>query len=68
MTPFDPLKYHVFEYIMENFFWSKCSIFHIFKSIPNLIFSMLSKNRKWCHDLKIAYEVKDQPIVYRIYM
>ena len=22
-----------------------------------LTFSMLSKNRKWCHDLKIAYEV-----------
>ena len=42
--------------------WSKCSIFHyIFKSIQNLtfswIFSMLSKNRKWCHDLKIVYGV-----------
>ena len=35
-----PLKYHVFENIMENgafFFWSKCSIFHnFFKRIQNL--------------------------------
>ena len=44
--------------------WSNCSIFHnIFKSIQNLteifleFFSMLSKNRKWCHDQKIAYGV-----------
>ena len=50
---------------MENLlFWSKCSIFqNIFKSIQNITwifldFSMLSKNRKWCHDLKIAYGVK----------
>ena len=62
-------KYHVglFENIMENGAFaqkSKCSIFHnIFKSIQNLtlffswIFSMLSKNRKQCHDLKIAYVV-----------
>ena len=37
-TFFTPLKYHVFENIMENgVFWSKCSIFHnIFKSIQNL--------------------------------
>ena len=49
---------------MEHlFFWSKCSIFHnIFKSFQNLtsnfpdFFSMLSKNGKRCHDLKIDFE------------
>ena len=31
-----PLKYHVFENIMENGAFAPCSIFHnIFKSIPN---------------------------------
>ena len=45
------------EYLLQK---SKCSIFHnIFKSIQNLMyfflvffFTMLSKNRKLCHDLK----------------
>ena len=49
--------------------WSICSfkcylsrIFsEVFKLYSNFswLFSMLSKNRKWCHDLKIAYWVKD---------
>ena len=46
-------------------FWSKCSIFHnilkrlkVFK-ISWIFFSLLSENRKWCHDPKIAYGVKN---------
>ena len=72
IAPFDtfetPVSYRLFENIMENRAFaplSKCSIFHnIFKSIQNLtsfcleFFSMLPKNRKWCHDLNIAYGVK----------
>ena len=52
-------------------FWSKYSIFHILKSIKNStlifleFFSMFSKNRKWCHDLKIAYGVKGKGFLYR---
>ena len=56
------LKYHVFENIVEI---SVCSISHnAIKIIQNyclnfldIFFSMLSKSRKWCHDLKISYGV-----------
>ena len=44
--------------------WSKCSIFlNIYKSIQNftkifLDFFNVFKNRKWCSDLNIAYDIK----------
>ena len=49
ITPLTPLKYHVFENIMEN------GAFAHFKSLLKffLIF-LMSKNRKCCRDLKIA--------------
>ena len=57
-----PLKYHVFENMMENGSNAPFSIIFskVFKTLLNffLNFSMLSKNRNGCHDLKIAYEVK----------
>ena len=37
------------------------NIFKVFKTLI-IIFSMLSKNRKWCHDLKIENEVKGQSV------
>ena len=66
-----PLKYHAFEKIVENrafalleqmlhflLYFQKYSKLNI---IFSWIFSMLSKNRKWYHDLKIAYGVKGLP-------
>ena len=48
ITPFDAFEISfIWKYYGK---WSIC--------IQNLNFSMLSKNRKWCYDLKIAYEVK----------
>ena len=57
--------HNIFRMKIEHLLLSKWSIFHnIFRRIQNFanifleFFSMLSKNRKWCHDLKIAFGVK----------
>ena len=55
-----PLKYYVFKNIMENGASASFSIIFskVFKTLLFFFlefFSMLSKNRKLCHDLKIAY-------------
>ena len=48
-------------------FWSKCCIFQkYFQKYSKLYLNfldflkMLSKNRKWCHDLKIAYGLNEK--------
>ena len=63
-----PLEYHVFENIMENgafvlleqmlLFPEYIQKYSKLKLNFSGIFSMLSKNRKWCNDLEIAYWVK----------
>ena len=61
ITPLDALE--ILWQMEHLLFWSQCSIFHnIFKRIQNFTLIFLEffrclQNRKWCHDLKIAYEV-----------